>query len=84
MQESEEEATRREDMLRMYHTMKEALNIVSEVSSNTISTPLPPPVKDEWALDSSSAPTSNGYVLIKVTMSSKQVESFFFSFSVCL
>jgi len=61
MQESEDEAQRREDMLRMYHTMKEALTIVSEVSSNTISTPLPPPVKDDnW---SEPAPaSSNGFV----------------------
>ena len=49
MQESEEEATRRDEMLRMYHAMKEALTIISEVSTTTASTPLPPPVKDDWS-----------------------------------
>ena len=60
MHESEEEAVRREEMLRMYHAMKEALNIIGEVSTNTATTPLPPPVKDDWLSTESSGQASNG------------------------
>ena len=48
MEESTEEAQRREEMLRMYHATKEALNIIGDVCTNTVSTPCPPPVNDEW------------------------------------
>lgn len=49
MEESEEEGQKREEILRMYHASKEALSIISEVSTSTFSTPLPPPVNtDEW------------------------------------
>lgn len=45
MEESAEAAQRREEMIRMYHTCKEALQLISEVSTRTVQTPLPPPVK---------------------------------------
>ena len=48
MEESPEEAHKREEMLRMYHACKEALRIIGDVSMATVSTPLPPPVKDDW------------------------------------
>ncbi len=48
MEESAEEAQRREELLRMYHATKEALEIIREVSTNTVSTPVPPPVNDDW------------------------------------
>ncbi|KAK3088788.1 hypothetical protein FSP39_023705 [Pinctada imbricata] len=48
MEESPEEAQRREDILRMYHVTKEALSIIGDVSMSTVSTPVPPPVDDEW------------------------------------
>ena len=48
MEESPEEAQKREEMLRMYHACKEALKIIGEVSMQTVSTPVPPPVKDDW------------------------------------
>jgi dynamin GTPase len=48
MEESAEEAQKREEMLRMYHASREALSIIGEVSTSTFSTPMPPPVKDEW------------------------------------
>lgn len=55
MEESAEEASRREELLRMYHATKEALSIISEVSTSTVSTPMPPPVNDDWlTVDSSS------------------------------
>ena len=53
MEESAEEATRREEMLRMYHASKEALTIIGEVSVKTVSTPLPPPVETDWLKPSS-------------------------------
>lgn len=40
--------TRREETLRMYEALKEALRIVGEVATNTVSTPVPPPVMDDW------------------------------------
>uniref|UniRef100_A0A8C4R9E5 dynamin GTPase n=1 Tax=Eptatretus burgeri TaxID=7764 RepID=A0A8C4R9E5_EPTBU len=48
MEESQEQAQRRDEMLRMYHVLKEALNIIGDISTTTISTPLPPPVDDSW------------------------------------
>nr|XP_008121054.1 PREDICTED: dynamin-1 [Anolis carolinensis] len=48
MEESAEQAQRRDEMLRMYHALKEALNIIGDINTTTISTPLPPPVDDSW------------------------------------
>ncbi len=61
MEESAEEAQKREEMLRMYHCSKDALAIIGEVSVNTHSTPLPPPVTDDWLKPSG---TSNGLVSV--------------------
>lgn len=47
MEESPEEAQKREEMLRMYHACKEALKIIGDVSMATVTTPMPPPVKDD-------------------------------------
>uniref|UniRef100_A0A8D2LV37 Dynamin n=1 Tax=Varanus komodoensis TaxID=61221 RepID=A0A8D2LV37_VARKO len=48
MEESAEQAQRRDEMLRMYHALKEALHIIGDINTTTISTPLPPPVDDSW------------------------------------
>uniref|UniRef100_A0A8B9UUM8 dynamin GTPase n=1 Tax=Anas zonorhyncha TaxID=75864 RepID=A0A8B9UUM8_9AVES len=48
MEESAEQAQRRDEMLRMYHALKEALNIIGDINTSTISTPMPPPVDDSW------------------------------------
>uniref|UniRef100_A0A7N6A3A9 Dynamin-2 n=1 Tax=Anabas testudineus TaxID=64144 RepID=A0A7N6A3A9_ANATE len=48
MEESADQAQRRDEMLRMYHALKEALLIIGDISANTISTPVPPPVNDTW------------------------------------
>ncbi|XP_030063790.1 dynamin-1 isoform X3 [Microcaecilia unicolor] len=48
MEESPEQAQRRDEMLRMYHALKEALNIIGDINTSTISTPMPPPVDDSW------------------------------------
>ncbi len=45
MEESAEEAVKREETLRMYHACKEALRIIGDVSMATVSTPIPPPVR---------------------------------------
>jgi len=49
MEESADEALKREEMLRQYHACKEALRIIGDVSMATVSTPAPPPVKADWA-----------------------------------
>lgn len=54
MEESADQAQRRDDMLRMYHALKEALNIIGDISTSTISTPVPPPVDDTWLQTGSS------------------------------
>ncbi|OWA51581.1 Dynamin-1 [Hypsibius exemplaris] len=59
MEESLEESTRREEMLRMYNACKEALKIIGDVSVQTVATAVPPPVKDDW-IQASSAP-ENGH-----------------------
>jgi len=66
MEESAEEATHREDILRMYHATKEALRVIGDVTTSTVTTPAPPPVNDDWikpsSNDSLQRPEINGYV----------------------
>uniref|UniRef100_A0A7N6C562 Dynamin-2 n=1 Tax=Anabas testudineus TaxID=64144 RepID=A0A7N6C562_ANATE len=56
MEESADQAQRRDEMLRMYHALKEALLIIGDISANTISTPVPPPVNDTWIQEASPTP----------------------------
>ncbi|KAK2833332.1 hypothetical protein Q5P01_017221 [Channa striata] len=56
MEESADQAQRRDEMLRMYHALKEALHIIGDISANTISTPVPPPVNDTWMQEASPTP----------------------------
>lgn len=60
MKESEAEVVRREEMLRMFHSLKEALRIISDIDANTVTTSLPPPVDtgDRDLLDSYKPPGS--------------------------
>ena len=44
MQESDAEIARREEMLRMFHSLKEALLIIGDIDASTMTAPLPPPV----------------------------------------
>ncbi|KAK3514634.1 hypothetical protein QTP70_021541, partial [Hemibagrus guttatus] len=48
MEESAEQAQHRDEMLRMYHALKEALSIIGDISTTTVSTAMPPPVDDSW------------------------------------
>ncbi|XP_066532503.1 dynamin 3a isoform X2 [Hoplias malabaricus] len=48
MDESPEQALRREEVLRTHSALKEALDIITDISTSTISTPLPPPVDNSW------------------------------------
>ncbi|XP_024126563.1 dynamin-2 isoform X2 [Oryzias melastigma] len=59
MEESAEQAQRRDEMLRMYHALKEALLIIGDISTTTISTPVPPPVDDTWITKEPSPPPSS-------------------------
>ncbi|XP_068606204.1 dynamin-2 [Brachionichthys hirsutus] len=52
MEESADQAQRRDEMLRMYHALKESLQIIGDISANTTSTPVPPPVNNTWIPDS--------------------------------
>lgn len=52
MEESAEEAVKREEMMRMYQACKEALRIIGDVSMATVTTPVPPPVKNDWLASS--------------------------------
>ena len=47
MDESPEEALRREELLRMYNSLRDALKVISDVNLNTYSTPTPPPLKED-------------------------------------
>ena len=60
MEESQEEAQRREELLRVYHSSKEALKIIGDITTSTSSTPTPPPVNDDW-LEPGSAGSSAPY-----------------------
>ena len=59
MEESADEAIKREEMLRQYHACKEALRIIGDVSMATVSAPAPPPVKMDWMINSSSSNSSS-------------------------
>ncbi|XP_062290011.1 dynamin-1a isoform X1 [Scomber scombrus] len=48
MEESQEQAQHRDEMLRMYHALREALGIIGDISTTTITTAMPPPVDDSW------------------------------------
>ncbi|XP_069380847.1 dynamin-2 isoform X3 [Paralichthys olivaceus] len=56
MEESADQAQRRDEMLRMYHALREALHIIGDISTTTISTPVPPPVNDTWIQEASPTP----------------------------
>ena len=58
MEESAEEAMKRDEILRLYNATKETLKIIGEVSSATVSTPVPPPVSYDFS-SSLSAPSSS-------------------------
>ncbi|XP_031418536.1 dynamin-2-like isoform X4 [Clupea harengus] len=57
MEESADQAQRRDEMLRMYHALKEALTIIGDISTTTITTPVPPPVDDNWRQKDGSPPS---------------------------
>lgn len=65
MEESPEEALKREEMLRMYHACKEALRIIGDVSMATVTTPVPPPVKNDWLGSSLDNPRSVLNIYVK-------------------
>uniref|UniRef100_A0A3P8TAI6 Interferon-induced GTP-binding protein Mx n=1 Tax=Amphiprion percula TaxID=161767 RepID=A0A3P8TAI6_AMPPE len=48
MEESQEQAHHRDEMLRMYFALKEALSIIGDISTSTVTTAMPPPVDDSW------------------------------------
>ncbi|OBS71557.1 hypothetical protein A6R68_13866, partial [Neotoma lepida] len=56
MEESAEQAQRRDEMLRMYQALKEALVIIGDINTATVSTPAPPPVDDSWLQHSRRSP----------------------------
>ncbi|XP_043555821.1 dynamin-3-like isoform X5 [Chiloscyllium plagiosum] len=58
MEESPEQAQRRDETLRTYNAICEALNIIGDINTNTISVPLPPPVDDSWLHSGCRAPSS--------------------------
>ena len=57
MEESAEESLHRDEVLRLYHATKGALNIIAEATMNTVSTPVPPPVDTDWIKDLDPSPT---------------------------
>ncbi|KAF3846240.1 hypothetical protein F7725_003318 [Dissostichus mawsoni] len=56
MEESADQAQRRDELLRMYHALKEALVIIGDISTSTITTPVPPPANNNWIQDASADP----------------------------
>uniref|UniRef100_UPI003D9A8274 dynamin-2 n=1 Tax=Danio rerio TaxID=7955 RepID=UPI003D9A8274 len=57
MEESAEQEQRRDEMLRMYNALKEALKIIGDISTSTITTPVPAPVDDTWIHTDPSPPS---------------------------
>ncbi|XP_055087607.1 dynamin-1a [Periophthalmus magnuspinnatus] len=48
MEESQEQAQHRDEMLRLYFALKEGLSIIGDISTSTVTTAMPPPVDDSW------------------------------------
>ncbi|XP_063075343.1 SUN domain-containing ossification factor-like [Engraulis encrasicolus] len=59
MDESPELAQRRDEVLRTHHALKEALAIIGDISTTTISTPTPPPVDSSWRRSGAGSPPSS-------------------------
>uniref|UniRef100_A0A4W6BZP9 Interferon-induced GTP-binding protein Mx n=1 Tax=Lates calcarifer TaxID=8187 RepID=A0A4W6BZP9_LATCA len=53
MDESQEQAQRRDEVLRTHQALKEALAIIGDISTSTITVPVPPPVDTSWVGGSS-------------------------------
>ena len=49
MEESADEAVKREEMLRMYHACKEALKIIGDISTATLNSSSAPQVRTDWS-----------------------------------
>ena len=58
MEESAEEALKREETLRLYNSTKEALRIIGDVARDTIQEPIPPPIRNDYSFSSLSAPSN--------------------------
>ena len=58
MEESDSEVQRRDDMIRMYNSLKEGLKVIGDINVSTVSTSAPPPVDNSW-ISESSAPKSS-------------------------
>uniref|UniRef100_A0A8C6WQH6 Dynamin-2 n=1 Tax=Neogobius melanostomus TaxID=47308 RepID=A0A8C6WQH6_9GOBI len=56
MEESADQAQHRDEMLRMYHALKEALQIIGDITTTTISTPCPAPTSLSLSLPLSIQP----------------------------
>jgi len=48
MDESQEQAQRRDEVLKTHLALKEALVIIGDISTSTITVPVPPPVDSSW------------------------------------
>nr|BAC38575.1 unnamed protein product [Mus musculus] len=69
MEESAEQAQRRDEMLRMYQALKEALAIIGDINTATVSTPAPPPVDDSWLQHSRRSPPPSPTTQRRLTIS---------------
>uniref|UniRef100_A0AAQ4RW36 Interferon-induced GTP-binding protein Mx n=1 Tax=Gasterosteus aculeatus aculeatus TaxID=481459 RepID=A0AAQ4RW36_GASAC len=56
MEESQEQAQHRDEMLRMYHALREALSIIGDISTSTITTNMPRPGDDSGLQGQRSGP----------------------------
>ena len=63
MEESSGESARREELLTMYHSLKEALKIIGDINVSTVAQSAPPPVDNSWIPESNTRPQipSNTY-----------------------
>uniref|UniRef100_A0A674MUT2 Interferon-induced GTP-binding protein Mx n=1 Tax=Takifugu rubripes TaxID=31033 RepID=A0A674MUT2_TAKRU len=58
MDESQEQAQRRDEVLRTHQALKEALAIIGDISTTTVTVPVPPPVDTSWVGGSGRSPTA--------------------------
>ena len=65
MEESNSEAERREELIRMYTSLKEALKIIGDINVSTVAQNAPPPVDNSWIADTPRANQKQEYRPIK-------------------
>lgn len=68
MDESQEQAQRRDEVLRTHQALKEALAIIGDISTTTVTVPVPPPVDTSWVGGSGRRSAYSDYLILEYNL----------------